>query len=71
MTSCWPVGSLLGFFLVVVGGGRHLVISYFDFAEERVLGEKPACIVPPVQVPQAAGKDEYLVPCPPPQTWGL
>lgn len=58
MTSCWPVGSLLVFFFFGGGwGGRHLVISYFDFAEERVLGEKPACIVPPVQVPQAAGKE--------------
>lgn len=57
MTSCWPVGSLLVFFFGGGWGGRHLVISYFDFAEERVLGEKPACIVPPVQVPQAAGKE--------------
>lgn len=55
MLAC---GESAGFFFFGGGwGGRHLVISYFDFAEERVLGEKPACIVPPVQVPQAAGKE--------------
>lgn len=55
MLAC---GESAGFFFFGGGwGGRHLVISYFDFAEEGVLGEKPACIVPPVQVPQAAGKE--------------
>lgn len=37
------------------GGGSYIVISYFDYVEERVLGERPACVFPPARVPEAAG----------------
>ena len=33
-------------------GGSRIVISYFDYAEKRVLGERPAFIIPPDWVPE-------------------
>lgn len=36
-------------------GGCHIVISYFDYAEERVFVKGQACILPPAWVPEAAG----------------
>lgn len=35
------------------GGGSHTIISYFDYAEEGVLHERPTCIFPRAQVPEA------------------
>lgn len=46
----YPLGMDAGLcsLLLFLGRGKsHIVISYFDYAEERVLSERPAFTIPP------------------------